>query len=191
MKIGRMMICAGVLLAASGLQAATGESWKSTAALSAGNTKNVTLVKEKNLDWVSGDDPDDKYFDSGVYYFKISASRGKAYTVTVSPNSAEADIDATIDDVSMYDWNKEVNAPWWDSDIDPDGQTLRFILAEDEWDFGDGTKDDPGHDKTVTYYLCISGDVGTSVKVSMTGGEEGYTPPPRRQRGDGGLDFRR
>ena len=179
MNIRKTIALAGlVMLTACGANAATGESWKSPGTLSVGNTKNLKLVAEKNLDWVSGDDPEDKYMDSGAYYFKITASRGKAYTVTVAPNSANTEIDASIDDVSSYNWEKEVNAPWWDSDVDPDGVTMRFVLAEDEWDLGDGTKDDPGHDKTVTYYLYISGDVGASVKVTMSSGEQGYTDPP-------------
>lgn len=173
MNLKKMMgTVLGALVLAFGAQAATGESWKSAATLSAGNTKNVKLVKERNLLWETGDDPSDKYFDTGAYYFKITGKRGKAYTVTVALNSSDASIDAGIEDISMYNWSKEVNAPWWESDIGD--ETLRFILSEDMWDLGDGTSEDPGHDKTVTYYLYIQGDIGTSVKVAMVNGVEAY-----------------
>ena len=177
MNMKNTLALVGIAALAACAQAATGESWKSAVEIGTGASKTVALVKEKNMDWESGDDAEDKYFDNGCYFFKIVAKRGKGYTVTVAPVSSSSEIDADISDASTYNWDKEVTCPWWDSNIDDDGTTLRFILASDDWDLGDGTADDPGDDKSVAYFVYISGDIGTKVKITVSAGEQEYEAP--------------
>ncbi|MBO7207203.1 MAG: hypothetical protein J6W10_06280, partial [Kiritimatiellae bacterium] len=162
------------------LFAVTGDCYKNAASISVGSTKTVTLVDEKNLDYDSSfDDPEDKTYGTGAYYLKFIASRGKAYTVTVKRNSPDADLTAEIYDKSEWDWEAEVTWPGFNSEIDPDGMTDRYIIAEDDWtlpdsEFGEEFSDD----KSVTCYIYISSEtIGEQAVVSVESGVVEYQPP--------------
>ena len=150
MKITKAIFCviAGLGTAWCVLGATTGSYYGSAASISVGATKSITLT--------AAYDPDDKSYDSdyGVYYLKFTATRGNAYTVYTSGTYQE--ISMSIDDVSTY-YDKDVSCPWFNVDTDPDGVSQRGIIMEDDWSDEDT--------KSVTYYICIEGDVGWSLSV--------------------------
>lgn len=144
-------ILAAALCAAGGLTAfAKGETYKAADTLSAGKSKTVTLVNEKDVD--SGD-----YYDSGCYYIKVTCTKGKAYTVYVTNPSSE-DVSISIDDIGMYDWNKDVDLPSF-SVMD---NALYYSLATDDW------WDDS--DRSGVYYVCLNGEIGDTATVTFASG---------------------
>lgn len=152
--------------------AATGESWKSAASISVGSTRTVTLVNERNLDYDREYD-DSPYYDTGVYYLKFTAVKGRAYRVTVTGTSGW-EMDASVDDVSCYDLDREVWLPCFSrseivrTEYDEeegfiDIQTgVQFDLAASNWDADSG--------KSGIYYVYLSGEIGdvATVKVEQT-----------------------
>ena len=148
-------VVAVVLCVVGGLSAfAKGESYKAADSLSAGKTKTVTLVNEKDVD--SGE-----YSGSGCYYIKVSCSRDKEYTVYLSDATGDAALYG-VDDISSYDWDKEVNLPSFSSEYDN-----YYTLTLDDWD-DDGWDD--AYDKSGTYYICITGEIGDKATVTFASG---------------------
>lgn len=162
MKTMKTMFCAVACLGTAwvALGATTGSYYGNAPSISAGSTKSITLT--------AAYDPEDKSYDdsSGVYYLKFTATRGNAYTVYTSGTYEE--ISMSVDDVSTY-YDKEVSCPWFNVDTDPDGVNQRGIITEDDW-----SEDDT---KSVTYYICIEGDVGWSFSVHLVNGVVQPTEP--------------
>ena len=149
------------LVAVDARAAAAGSSYKKAGSISAGKTKTVTLVDE-------ADPEDGSSYGTGAYFLKFTASRGTAYTITAK-SASEDGVGLDVSDLSTYDFDKEVNAPWFEGSTDPDG-TERAILRAEEWDA-------EWHDAKVSYYIYLSGEIGDSVTVSLvTGVEESPTP---------------
>ena len=143
-------VVAVALCAVGGLTAfAKGESYKAADSLSVGKSKTVKLVNEKDLD--SGD-----YYDSGCYFIKVTCKKGNAYTIYLS--GASEGVSVSIDDVSMYDWDKEVDLPDF-SAMDADNY---YSLEADDW------LDES--DRSGTYYIYLSGEIGDSATVTFAAG---------------------
>ena len=161
-------LLAAVFFSASA-QAATGESWKSTGSLSK-SLKTYTLVAERNLDWVKGEDDDEsKYYDTGAYYFKITCKKGKTYSVWTSGLTDDSGIRISI--MSLGDYSYKESETAWSSfeDIGPDYnyRGADYYMCIREWD-----EDDP---KTVEYIVYAEGDIGQRVTIAFA---EGITAPP-------------
>ena len=147
-------VVAVALCVVGGLSAfAKGESYKAADSLSAGKTKTVTLVNEKDVD--SGE-----YYDSGCYYIKVTCSRDKEYTVYLSDATDGVSID--VSDISSYDWDKEVNLPSFSSEYDN-----YYTLTLDDWD-DDGWDD--AYDKSGTFYIYVTGEIGDKATVTFASG---------------------
>lgn len=153
--------------------AETGESWKSAASLKAGSTVTVTLVNEKDLDWESGDDPEDKYYGSGCYYFRISCKNGTPYTVYTSGFSGDSDILVDVSDLGTYN-DKDDDSYYsgfadlgWDYDYLGADYYYAIGQTDNEWD-----PEDPG---TCTYIVYVCGSIGDRVTISFA---SGIVPPP-------------
>ena len=148
--------------AANGLFAATGDNWKMPGTLNAGSSTTVTLVEAQ--------DPETKEpLGAGTYFYKITAKRDSSYTITVVPSDAESPVNAAIYDITMFDYEKTISAPSWESSQDGDNLTQRFILRSSDWD--------EENDATVTYYLCLDGEVGDKAKVTFSNGVSEYSWP--------------
>ena len=134
----------------------TGESWKLPGSISAGKSKTVELVAEKDLDW-------NEYTEDGVYYFKITCKRGKGYTVYTS-NSSDIDNMSVSDDSWYKDYGDKdpPNLPSFSDSMDSDGN-YRSILASADWDSESAASG--------TFYICVEGAIGQSVTVHFEEGE--------------------
>ena len=131
-----------------------GNCWKNAEALPIGASRTAHLVKE----W----EPEQKEyydFDSGVAYFKFTAIRGNAYTVTVFPETGKA---LTVDVVDMS-WFEDTDyvAPPWEMREHRDG-TIQLFLGADDWD-----DDSP---LRTTYYISLLGDVGDKATFTLQRG---------------------
>ncbi|MGN0851948.1 MAG: Calx-beta domain-containing protein [Kiritimatiellia bacterium] len=132
--------------------------------LKAGATKTVKLVNEYDPDWK-------EYYGDGVYYFAVTLSRGRSYTVWVEGASANAvDLSCYQRDTTESEDDKGVYGPM--ADFSPSEEFVNaqacWLLADD-WD-----EDDPSSWK---YYICVQGDIGTSVTVGVVEGIKMFVEP--------------
>lgn len=132
-----------------------GNCWRNAVALPAGVSRTAHLVSE----W----DPEQKeYYDFGGAYFKFTAIRGNAYTVTVFPEAGKR-VDVYVDDAYCFEdaglANVDYIAPTWECVEYDDGSTQCFLRA-DEWD-----EDSP---ESVTYYIFLRGDVGDKATITLS-----------------------
>ncbi|MBR4259603.1 MAG: leucine-rich repeat protein [Kiritimatiellae bacterium] len=134
-------------------EATTGDCYRRAVALAASQTKTVVLVNEYDPDF--GD-----YCDYGCYYFKITCQRGKSYTVYTSNESDW--VGMSIDDISMYDWDREEWCPRFDVAEDKYSEANRGILYAEDWD-----EDTPAK---AVYYVRLEGEIGTRVSVTFREG---------------------
>ncbi len=140
-----------------------------------GGYRAVTWVRSYDPDAEKGEQYDDT---QGVYFFKATLERGRAYTIWT-------DGIGTNDNISVMAYaadpneDSEKDAPSADFDeIEEPQADQRFVLYADEWDFGDGTADDPGDPESWTYYIEISGDVGDSLTLYF---QQGVVIPQGRE----------
>lgn len=153
----RSIVLFGALLAALPSVAITAGSCIS-AAKPLLSTQTVKLVKEY--------DPDTKETDpdSGVCYFSVTLTRGKAYTIALTGGStSEMWLDGDVND-EYYDQHEELEMPTPSFDINEyDGGATQagYIYAED-WD-----EYDPASGK---YIVAVYGDVGATATLSFTTG---------------------
>lgn len=159
-----LTLCAAV--AASGVFAATGESWKSTGSLTQGKTKTVTLVAEKNLYWESGDDPDTKYDDNGAYYAKITCKRGTTYSVWTSGLPEDSNVNVTVDPLGWYD---EKDDHYYSSGFDDISFECNYYGPDCYYVLRDWDSDDPS---SCTFIVYISGEIGDKVTIGFKEGIE-------------------
>ncbi len=127
-------------------------SYEGSAAGLKGSQK-VTLVGEY--------DPDDKTYSeySGVYYMKVTISKGSSYSIWTDPN----------EDVSLDVYTNNDDA-WVDFDGDAlDDGTQYTRLSAGSW-----YEDDPSK---VVFYVLVSGDIGTSVGVYSQSSWRSFVPP--------------
>ena len=131
--------------------AKTGSYEGSAAALK--GSQRVTLVGEY--------DPDDKTYSdySGVYYMKVTISKGSSYSIWTDPNE-----DISLD---VYTNNEDAWV-YFDSDFLDDGTQYARLSAADWYE------DDPSK---VVFYVLVSGDIGTSVGVYSQSSWRSFVPP--------------
>ncbi len=148
MKYTAAIMAAALFGASAAHGAATGSCESKSASLK--GSQRVTLVGEyddgETSDW------------SGVYYMKVTISKGSSYSVWTDPND-----DVTLD---VYT-NDEDAFVSFDVDSMDDG-TQYARLAGSEWDVDDPSK--------VTFYVCVSGDIGTSVGVYSQAAWRSFVP---------------
>ena len=167
MAMSVTLLAAGLFPAAA--HAAKGESWKAAGSL-AKTPKAYTLVAERNLDWEKGDDPDDLYYDDGVYYFKIACAKGRKYSVWTSGLGENDEVRVDISPLGSYSGVEKQDA--WTS-FDDIGSDYNYRGADYYYYLSEWDDDDP---KTVTYIVCVEGPIGKSVTIAFA---EGMTVPPK------------
>lgn len=142
---------AAAMVVGTAFAAAKTGSYEGSAAGLKGSQK-VTLVGEY--------DPDDKTYSdySGVYYMKVSISKGSSYSIWTDPN----------EDVSLDVYTNNEDA-WADFDTDSlDDGTSYARLAASDW-----YEDDPAK---VTFFVVVSGDIGASVSVYSQNSWRSFVP---------------
>lgn len=147
------MLVASLCIMGSLVVFAKGESYKKADSLSAGKSKTVTLVNEV--------DDENEYTDSGCYYIKVICSRDKEYTIYLSGATGDAALYG-VNDISSYDLDKEVNLPSFSSEYDN-----YYTLTLEDWD-DDGWDD--AYDKSGTFYICLTGEIGDTATVTFASG---------------------
>lgn len=143
----------------------SGSCESAASSISVGKSTTVKLVAEY--------DPDEKEYDedSGVYFLKVTLSRGSAYTLAYG-GSAAADVDVNgyprettekEDDNDIYSPNASFS-----EDGEYNGVFVQYLQSS-EWD-----SEDPS---SWLYYIEIRGSVGASVSVSLQSGIVEYADP--------------
>ncbi len=140
--------------------ASTGNCWKKAVSLKA--SQPVTLVNGWDSDW-------GEYTDSGVYYYKVTLSRGSAYSVWIEGGDA-ADMSLSVYTSADMDWESEdfFTAAFEDGSTD-DGLTHFSRLASDDWD----SEEDPSK---ITFYVEVSGDIGQKATLNAASGYKNFIP---------------
>ncbi len=159
MKRTAMALTLGLLASAAQAAVKTGAYYGTAASLS--GSKAVTLVAEYD----SWDKSYSEY--DGAYYFKFTAKRGQSYTVYTTGMSEGMSMD--ISDVSAY-VEKEVSCPSFEVGMEYDDVNMRGLLSADDWD-------EESDDKSVTYYVYISGEIGDTVTVHLSNTYSPSTEP--------------
>lgn len=149
------------VLAASSLWAATSGSCEA-AAIGLKTSQAVTLTAE----W-DGEEYDD-YF--GVAYYKIRLSRGSSATIWIQGGDAA---DLGIDVAESENFEDFLMASF-DYEEYSSGVKACFLEAS-SWDYGDGTSEDPGDPKIVTFYVKIDGEVGQKTTLYYQSGIKSFT----------------
>ena len=142
---------AAVLACGTAFGAAKTGSYEGSAAGLKGSQK-VTLVGEY--------DPDDKTYSdySGVYYMKVTISKGSSYSIWTDPN----------EDISLDVYTNNEDA-WVDFDGDSlDDGTQYARLAASDWEAEDPSK--------VTFFVVVSGDIGSSATVYSQNSWRSFVP---------------
>ena len=123
----------------------------------------VTLKASQSVRLVNEWDPDFKeYWESGVYYYKVTLMKGQAYTIWITGGNA-ADIDLTVD----TNWEDESAPLAMFEPQDFNGGALRAAyLYADAWD-----SEDPS---SGTYYVKLSGDIDAQTTLFFTTGIQGF-----------------
>ena len=168
-----MALC--LLAGAADAAVAVGSCEKKPASIRVGGSASVSLVNEY--------DPETgEYYDMGVYYIRVSLSKGSAYTVWLDGgNTADVyfSVDTSIDDESApfasFDYEERDN-----------GATQIAYLYADAWD-----EDDPS---SGTYYIVVNGEIGDRTTVHISSGirsfvQEGEEGNPRRITMTEGFQF--
>lgn len=145
--------------------AASGSCESKAESIKSGATKTVKLVNEY--------DPEDKSnLDYGAYYLAVTLNRGKSYTVWVEGATAAAvDLMCYAREPTDSEWNKDIFGP--SADFGGAEEYLNAqacYLSYEDWDY----EEDPSSWK---YYIYISGDIGTAVKVGFTEGIKTFVEP--------------
>jgi len=114
-------------------------------------SQEITLVNEY-------DEENSEFLDDGVCCFKVTLTRGRAYTIGISGGDV-ADMDLLID----ADYDAE-NVPFAEFYFEPDDANgvMTAYLEADYWD-----EDDP---PLATFYVCVRGEVGQNTMLYFSHG---------------------
>ena len=133
------------------------------AAAAAGNceSKAVAIKGSQTVTLVNEWDPEWKEFsDTGVYYYKVTLSKGAAYSIWLEGGS--------VDSMDLYvytDFEKDYYTQFESDETD----TVKFArLAPGDWD-----EDDPSK---VTFYIQVSGEIGMSATLNAANGYRSFVP---------------
>lgn len=133
------------------------------AAAAAGNceSKAVAIKGSQTVTLVNEWDSDNHEFnDSGTYYYKVTLSRGTAYTIWIEGGDVE-DMDMFV----YTDWDKD----YYTSFELGETETVEYArLAPGDWD-----EDDPSR---LTFYIQISGEIGMSTTLNASEGYRSFVP---------------
>lgn len=157
-KIIAMAFCAAVAATAFG-----GGSKGSciSKAKSLGSSQTATLVAEY--------DPEEKEtYENGVAYYKMTLSRGQAYTVWITGgNVADIDLDCYTDDEYYWDRDNEPSAGFDVDEIDGGATKFAYLYADD-WDL----EEDPSSGR---YIVELDGEIGESTTLNFVKGIKAFT----------------
>lgn len=131
-----------------------------------GGYRTVKLVPAYDSEAESGSRYDDT---QGVYYFKATLERGKAYTVWTSGIGTNDYISVNAYAAEPGE-SSDADGPSAEfAEIEEPGAEQRFVLYADDWyiDYEDPSASDP---KSWTYYVEITGDVGDTVTLNFAQG---------------------
>ena len=130
-------------------------------AKSLGTSQRVTLVPEY--------DPEEKEeWDDGVAYYKVTLTRGQAYTVWITGgNATDIDLDVFTDDDYYEDREDEPMASFDVDEIDGGATKVAYLYADD-WDL----EEDP---KTGKYIVELDGEIGMGTTLGFTKGIKSFT----------------
>lgn len=149
--------------AASSLWAAKSGSCEA-AAMSLRASQSVVLTAEYD----SYEGEYDDYF--GVAYYKIRLNRGSSATIWISGGDVD---DLSIDVAESENFDGFLMASF-DYEEYSSGVKACF-LESSSWDYGDGTSDDPGDPKSVTFYVRVEGEVGQRTTLYYQSGIKSFT----------------
>ena len=132
------------------------------------SAQTVVLVNEYDPD---EEDKEDRYLDSGVCYYKVTLSKGGAYTIWLDGGNTETmDFDVyTDDDYYGKSEKREDQEPAADFDVEEinDGETKIAYMYAESWD-----DEDPG---TGRYIVAVYGEIGESATLHFTSGIKTFT----------------
>ena len=149
--------------AASSLWAAKSGSCEA-AAMSLKSSQSVVLTAEYD----SYEGEYDDYF--GVAYYKIRLNRGASATIWIQGG----DVDDLGIDVAESENFEDFLMASFDYEEYSSGVKACF-LESSSWDYGDGTSEDPGDPKSVTFYVRIDGEVGQKTTLYYQNGIKSFT----------------
>lgn len=152
--MNRFAVAAGMAVVAATLfAAAPGSSESNTGTLRAGS-QTVTLVNEYDPEYR-------EYLDSGVYYFKLTLSKGTPYSIWVE------NPDGRLDSLDVYtDFDKDYYTSFEQGETD--SGTCWARLAANDWD-----EDDPGK---VTFFVQLTGNIGDTFVINSQTGYRSFVP---------------
>ena len=128
-------------------------------------SKAVSLKAFQAATLVNEYDPDSgEFWDYGALYCKVKLYKGRSYTIYIAGGNT-VDMDLSVD----TDWEDE-SAPWAMFDYASyENDTIKAAyLYADAWD-----EEDPA---SGTYYVYLSGEIGSQCNLYYTEGIEPFTP---------------
>ena len=132
------------------------------------SSQTVVLVNEYDPD---EEDKEDRYLDSGVCYYKVTLSKGGAYTIWLEGGNTETmDFDVyTDEDYYGKSEKREDKEPAADFDGEEinDGETKIAYMYAESWE-----DEDPGSGK---YIVAVYGEIGESATLHFTSGIKTFT----------------
>lgn len=149
--------------AASSLWAAKSGSCEA-AAMSLKSSQSVVLTAEYD----SYEGEYDDYF--GVAYYKIRLNRGASATIWIQGG----DVDDLGIGVAESENFEDFLMASFDYEEYSSGVKACF-LESSSWDYGDGTSEDPGDPKSVTFYVKIDGEVGQKTTLYYQSGIKSFS----------------
>lgn len=149
-----LIACLSVVLAVTAFAgASTGNCQSKAASLRASQV--VTLVNEWDSEW-------DEYYDSGVYYYKVTLTKGTSATIWITGGNAS---DMALDVYTDFDSDYYTS---FDYDMTDDGTIQYCRLHAADWD-----EDDPSR---VTFYVQVTGDIGASANLNYSDSYLSFVP---------------
>jgi hypothetical protein len=151
-KILGVVICSlAAALAFAG--ASTGNCQSKAVALKA--SQSVTLVNQWDSEW-------DEYYDSGVYFYKVTLTKNTPATIWISGGDAA---DMMLDVYTDFDSDYYTT---FETGTTDDGSVQYARLRSDEWDEEDPSK--------VTFYVEVSGDIGMRADLFFSNSYQSFVP---------------
>ncbi len=149
----KFLFAALVALVGSAAVAAAAAGNCESKAVAIKGSQTVTLVNEWDPEWK-------EFSDTGVYYYKVTLSKGAAYSIWLEGGN--------VDDMELYvytDFDKGYITEFESDETD----TVKFArLAPGDWD-----EDDPSK---VTFYIQVSGEIGLSATLNAANGYRSFVP---------------
>jgi hypothetical protein len=134
------------------------------AAIALKSSQAVTLTAEYDSEYREYDE------NFGVAYYKIRLSRGSSATIWIEGGDVE---DLGLDVSESVNFEDFLMASF---DVEEYSSGVKAAFLEsDSWDYGDGTREDPGDPTSVMFYVRIDGDVGQKTSLYYQSGIRSFT----------------